>query len=114
MLRKGYVFQAFLAVLIRASRSTVNTSFWQALLFQLFMFLKPLCHMVSKPSHHLDFKEAQAANAGSASGAGKEDKFNIGTNDINTHSGESIFQVISDRYIKSGYSKLFEVIPEKN
>ena len=58
----------------------------------------------------LDFKET-AAEAAKAGEAGKEEKFDIGTNDINTNSNESIFQVISNRYIKSGYPKLLELIP---
>jgi hypothetical protein len=61
----------------------------------------------------LDYKEA---GAGESSGAGvpvKEEKYDIGTNDINTDSGESIFQVISNRYIKSGYPKLLDEIPVK-
>ncbi|MGZ3789466.1 MAG: hypothetical protein ACXVLQ_13135 [Bacteriovorax sp.] len=59
-----------------------------------------------------DFKEAKDGAAGlAADGAPKEEKFDIGSNDINTNSGESIFQVISNRYIKSGYPKLLDEIP---
>jgi len=63
----------------------------------------------------LDFKEAQAGEGAVAAGgaAQKEEKFDIGANDINTNSGESIFQLISNRYIKSGYPKLLDEIPVK-
>jgi hypothetical protein len=63
----------------------------------------------------LDFKEAPAGDAALAAGgaSGKEGKFDIGSNDINTNSGESIFQLISNRYIKSGYPKLLDEIPVK-
>lgn len=40
--------------------------------------------------------------------------FDIGSNDINTNSEASIFQVISNRYIRSAYPKLLEEIPIKN
>ncbi len=62
----------------------------------------------------LDFKEAGAdpALAGVAGanggGAAAEENYDIGQNDINTNSGESIFQMISNRYLKSGYPKLLE------
>ena len=68
----------------------------------------------------LDFKEAKDPNealgaqgAVVADGAHKAEKFDIGTNDINTNSSESIFSVISNRYLKSGYPKLLEEIPAK-
>ncbi len=64
---------------------------------------------------NLDFKEAGAV-AGDT-GAKAEDsssgKFDIGKNDINTNSAESLFQLISNRYLKSGYPKLLEEIPVK-
>lgn len=68
----------------------------------------------------LDFKEEEGvadagfAAAGDGSGAAKEEVYDIGQNDINTNSNESIFQMISNRYIKSGYPKLLEEEPVKN
>lgn len=58
----------------------------------------------------LDFKEADTGDAGmvAAAAPGKEAQYDIGQNDINTNSGESIFQMISNRYFKSGYPKLLE------
>ncbi|MDD4974332.1 MAG: hypothetical protein PHY93_08260 [Bacteriovorax sp.] len=63
----------------------------------------------------LDFKEAGAGEGTLAAGGApqQEGKFDIGSNDINTNSGESIFQLISNRYIKSGYPKLLDEIPVK-
>ncbi|MDO9183949.1 MAG: hypothetical protein Q7U04_16150 [Bacteriovorax sp.] len=60
---------------------------------------------------NLDFKEAASPEVATA--AEKEGKFDIGTNDITTDSGESLFQLISNRYLKSGYPKLLEEIPLK-
>lgn len=67
----------------------------------------------------LDFKEEGVAEAGFAStgdgsAATKDEVYDIGQNDINTNSNESIFQMISNRYIKSGYPKLLEEEPVKN
>jgi len=61
----------------------------------------------------LNFKEAPANPAAAAADEGpvNNEVYDIGTNDINTNSGESIFQLISNRYLKSGYSKLLEEIP---
>jgi|GEM_PF-760787 len=65
-------------------------------------------------SFDLDFKESGAevgiAGAEGAGGAqaSAEEKYDIGQNDINTNSNESIFEMISNRYIKSGYPKLLE------
>jgi hypothetical protein len=58
----------------------------------------------------LDFKEAGGGDSGVAGAAApvKEAQYDIGQNDINTNSGESIFQMISNRYFKSGYPKLLE------
>jgi hypothetical protein len=70
------------------------------------------------PDFNLDLKDkAGTEDLALGSGAeGKESgaKFDIGTNDINTNSGDSLFQVISNRYIKSAYPKLFEEIPLKH
>jgi hypothetical protein len=44
-------------------------------------------------------------------GGGKEEKYDIGANDISTNTGDSIFKLISDRYIKSGYPRLLDEIP---
>lgn len=65
----------------------------------------------------LDFSDTSAVADGGGMGSGaeaKEEAFDIGTNDINTNTGDSIFQVISNRYIKSGYPKLLDEIPVKN
>lgn len=62
----------------------------------------------------LDFKEAGAATEAKAGGAGADQtKYDIGANDITTNQGASIFEVISNRYIKSAYPKLLEEIPVK-
>lgn len=65
----------------------------------------------------LDFNEAPAGETGNlaaaAGGTQGDEKFDIGSNDINTNSSESIFQVISNRYIKSGYPRLLEEIAAK-
>jgi hypothetical protein len=62
----------------------------------------------------LDFKEDKSASVEAAAVAPtKEEKYDIGSNDINTNSGDSIFQVISNRYLKSGYPKLLEEIEVK-
>lgn len=58
----------------------------------------------------LDFKEV-TTDPVAAEEKGAEEKFDIGTNDINTNAGESIFQVISNRYIRSGYPRLFDELP---
>ncbi len=62
-----------------------------------------------------ELKLDEAPNAAVAVDAGgvkaKEEKYDIGTNDINTNNGESIFQLISNRYIKSGYPRLLEEVP---
>jgi hypothetical protein len=61
----------------------------------------------------LDFKEMAAVPEAVKEGAAaKEEKFDLGLNDVNTNSGENIFQVISNRYFKSGYPKLLEIIPD--
>ena len=71
----------------------------------------------SAPSKNNDFKLDLKDSAGAAgvdaqaASPAKAEKYDIGSNDINTNSGESIFQVISDRYIKSGYPKLLDEIP---
>jgi hypothetical protein len=64
---------------------------------------------------NLDFKEAGAVagDAGVKAEDSSSGKFDIGKNDINTNSDESIFQLISNRYLKSGYPKLLEEIPVK-
>lgn len=61
----------------------------------------------------LDFNESPGYASGAGGSDAKEPTFDIGSNDINTDSGESIFQVISNRYIKSGYPKLLDEIPVK-
>lgn len=70
---------------------------------------------INNKGFELDLKEAPqkeeilAADTGSE----KEKKFDIGFNDISTDSSESIFQLITNRYIKSGYPKLLDEIPVK-
>jgi hypothetical protein len=60
-----------------------------------------------------DFKETPAAQAAAVASGDSvhNEKFDIGTNDISTNSSESIFQLISNRYLKSGYPKLLDEIP---
>lgn len=65
---------------------------------------------------NLDFKEASGELAAAETGATattENESYDIGTNDIHTDSSESIFQIISNRYIRSGYTKLLEEIPVK-
>jgi hypothetical protein len=61
-----------------------------------------------------EFKEEPLNSVAGNLNGKTEEKFDIGENDINTNSGESIFQMISNRYIKSAYPKLLEEIPVKN
>lgn len=58
-----------------------------------------------------NFKEKAAAGDVAKDSASKLDGLELGSNDIHTDSGESIFKLISDRYFKSGYPKLLEEIP---
>ena len=63
---------------------------------------------------NLDFKEPGLAVDAKAAGANADQtKYDIGANDITTNQGASIFEVISNRYIKSAYPKLLEEIPVK-
>ncbi|MBY0413192.1 MAG: hypothetical protein K2Q18_03460, partial [Bdellovibrionales bacterium] len=60
----------------------------------------------------LDFKDSgmgdlAMANTGAGSAAAPEYEMNV--NDIGKEDGPSIFEVISNRYLKSGYPKLLEV-----
>lgn len=68
------------------------------------------------PSLKLDFKEqAPALSMGevsSSGGAAKE--YDIKSQEINGEFGPSLFELISGRYIKSGYPKLLEEEPSKN
>lgn len=43
----------------------------------------------------------------------KEEHYDFGSMDISTNRGDSIFQIISNRYTKSAYQRLFDKIPEK-
>ncbi|MGZ3808259.1 MAG: hypothetical protein ACXVCE_09240 [Bacteriovorax sp.] len=58
-------------------------------------------------------KNVDPLDAKGAEAETKDEKFDIGANDIDTNSSDSIFQLISNRYLKSGYPKLFNKIPEK-
>lgn len=64
----------------------------------------------------LDFKEqAPATNyAMGSTASGSSPEYDIKGNDISGEQGPSIFEVISNRYLKSGYPKLLEVEPSKN
>lgn len=68
-----------------------------------------------KPEFTLDLKENtnSADVVGGSNRSAPKEKFDIGANDINTNSGDSIFQMISNRYFKSGYPKLLDEIPVK-
>jgi hypothetical protein len=57
-------------------------------------------------------EEAKLNNENGEMKSGALDKFEVGTNDISTEKGASIFEVISSRYLKSGYKRLFKTIPE--
>jgi hypothetical protein len=60
----------------------------------------------------LDFSEAPAENNVAAVGDAKKAKeYDIDTNEISNEDGPSIFELISSRYIKSGYPKLLEEEP---
>lgn len=59
----------------------------------------------------LEFAEEPEMVAMSDDVGDKPEKFDIGSNDIVTNDGASIFEIISNRYIKSGYPKLLDEIP---
>ncbi len=70
-----------------------------------------------KDTLNLDFKEDTAGMAavdmsGGTTSAAPE--YQIDSNEINGQNGPSLFEVISSRYIKSGYPKLLEEEPAKN
>lgn len=73
-----------------------------------------------KDTLNLDFKEAPAENfaavdmSGGTSSGGSAPEYIIDSNEINGKNGPSLFEVISGRYIKSGYPKLLEEEPTKN
>lgn len=55
----------------------------------------------------LEFKEAEAELVASA-GASSKPQYDVTTDEINKDNGPSLFEVISNRYLKSGYPKLLE------
>ncbi len=61
----------------------------------------------------LDFSEAAPASDLAGAGTGKAPEYDVTTNEISKEDGPSIFEVISSRYIKSGYPKLLEEEPVK-
>jgi hypothetical protein len=67
----------------------------------------------------LNFKDTSSENfatvdsSGGTSGANAP-QYEIDSNEINGQNGPSLFEVISSRYIKSGYPKLLEEEPVKN
>lgn len=64
----------------------------------------------------LDFSEApsaEMAGAGMGTAAGSSPEYDIKTNEIAGDNGPSLFELISNRYIKSGYPKLLEEEPVK-
>ena len=73
-----------------------------------------------KDTLNLDFKEAPAENfaavdmSGGTTSGGSAPEYVIDSNEINGKNGPSLFEVISGRYIKSGYPKLLEEEPTKN
>jgi hypothetical protein len=67
---------------------------------------------------NLNFKDAPAENVAAgdmASGAmsNAQPEYEIDSNEINGKNGPSLFEVISGRYLKSGYPKLLEEVPVK-
>lgn len=64
----------------------------------------------------LDFKDAPAGEEFAANAVGKDSagEYDVKTDEINGENGPSLFEVISGRYLKSGYPKLLEVEPVKN
>ncbi len=65
----------------------------------------------------LDFKEEPQMAEGIVLGAPQvsgNDRYDVKTNEIGGENGPSIFELISRRYIKSGYPKLLEEEPAKN
>ena len=63
---------------------------------------------------NLDFAAAPelAEGAGAETGSAAAE-YDVSTNEIHGNNGPSIFEVISSRYMKSGYSKLLEEVPVK-
>lgn len=64
----------------------------------------------------LDFSEApsaEMAGAGMGTASGSSPEYDIKTNEIAGDNGPSLFELISNRYIKSGYPKLLEEEPVK-
>ena len=45
--------------------------------------------------------------------SGAQPEYDVTTNEIGKENGPSLFEVISSRYLKSGYSKLLEEEPTK-
>jgi len=64
---------------------------------------------------NLDFSEAPAEGVVAANGvAAQTPEYDVTTNEIGKENGPSIFEVISSRYLKSGYPKLLDEEPAKN
>ena len=69
-----------------------------------------------KDSLNLDFKEVPTdamAAVDMSGGTTSAPEYEIDSNEINGKNGPSIFEVLSNRYIKSGYPKLLEEEPTK-
>lgn len=64
---------------------------------------------------NLDFSEAPAEGfaAGGSGANSAQPEYDVTTNEIGKENGPSLFEVISSRYLKSGYSKLLEEEPTK-
>lgn len=65
----------------------------------------------------LDFKEASPSDSfsmGAVNSAGANKEYDIKSPEINGEFGPTLFELISGRYIKSGYPKLLEEEPTKN
>lgn len=62
---------------------------------------------------NFNFKDEPGAAQEAAAAPTSIDQFEVSKDDINKDSGASIFLIISERYIKSGYPALLEEVPPK-
>jgi len=71
-----------------------------------------------KDTLNLDFKEAPSEDVAALDMSGgttssSQPEYQIDSNEINGENGPTIFELLSNRYIKSGYPKLLEEEPAK-